>query len=255
MSNSFGGARRGEFLDLLGRRCPARRAAARDRRLCGSRARSARLSDRPASRDGRRPRRSRCRLRARRARSNGCRADNRRRLPPRLRQYGPKSTIVDAARAQGPEIGVIFGSASVVLRPIRQVVLIDGRSIGRQKRRGSGCRAARVRRASRRAARPSRRGAASRMTSPGALPHRLLAQIEHAPVAPDEDRVVARAKHRLGQILVGADHRAAHAEMILEIGVESGRQRRASPRASAENAAQARAAVPRASPLPGCRDG
>ena len=58
----------------------------------------------------------------------------------------------------------------------------------------------------------------------GALPHRVLAKIEHAPVAPDQHRIVAEAEHRFGQLPMRRDQRLPQAEMVLEIGVDRRRQ-------------------------------
>ena len=61
---------------------------------------------------------------------------------------------------------------------------------------------------------------------PGALLHRLLAEVEEAAVAPDQHRIVAEAEQRLGQILVSADQSLAQAEVIAEEGVDTGRNRK-----------------------------
>ena len=52
----------------------------------------------------------------------------------------------------------------------------------------------------------------------GALTHHVPAKIEHAPVAADEDLLVA-VDHRMREVPVGVNHRLPEAEMILEISV------------------------------------
>ena len=61
-----------------------------------------------------------------------------------------------------------------------------------------------------------------------ALPHHLVAEVEHAPVAADQDVRVDLLKYGMGQILVQTDHRVAQAEVVLEIGVDLEREERAS---------------------------
>ena len=58
----------------------------------------------------------------------------------------------------------------------------------------------------------------------GALTHRLLAEKEHAPIAPDKHRIVAETEHRFGQFPMRRDQLLPQAEMVLQIGVDRRRQ-------------------------------
>ena len=56
----------------------------------------------------------------------------------------------------------------------------------------------------------------------------LLTPLVAGLVAPDKHRIVAEAKHRLGQLPMRRDQRLPQAEMVLEIGVDRRRQRKPS---------------------------
>ena len=58
---------------------------------------------------------------------------------------------------------------------------------------------------------------------PGALLHRLLAEVEEAAIAADQHGIIAEAKKRLGQILVSPDQSLAQAEVIAKESVDAGR--------------------------------
>ena len=114
---------------------------------------------------------------------------------------------------------IVFGPFPGVPSPVRQIVLINGRGVWR--RGDEKAHAPQPELVPHRFNQRDRVGdALVAEDEAGALPYRLLAEIEHPSVAADEDRIVAHPKHRLSQILVRPDERLPESEMIAEIGVQ-----------------------------------
>ena len=176
-----------------------------------------------------RPRRSRCSRRARRAAASANRADSRS-APSAVAasMAGRRSTVLDAIGREALEQKIVFGRLARRSAPRTAGLLIDGRRVRRRCDEKADALPLELVAFIAREHVDRLGDALVAHDEAGALPHRLLAEIEHAPVPAHSTASLPDAQHRLGQVLVGADHRAAHAEMILEIGVDGGRKRQPS---------------------------
>ena len=125
-------------------------------------------------------------------------------------------------RREPVEQQVVLGSPSAVLRPVGEIVGIDR---GRVRRHGDQkLDAASLQRRVHARDQIDRVGhSVVAHKEPGALLHRLLAEVEEAAVAADQHGIIAEAEKRLGQILVSPDQSLAQAEVIAEEGVDAGR--------------------------------
>ncbi len=144
-------------------------------------------------------------------------------LSPRVLDCRAQINRCHALCGEVGEKHVVFGRLAWILRPKRQVVLVDGGRVGRHcDQEADSPRLELVVHAHEHLCRLGHPLVAKQKT--GALTHRFLAEKEHAPIAPDKHQVVAEAEHRFGQFPMRRDQLLSQAEMVFEIGVDRCRQ-------------------------------
>ena len=137
----------------------------------------------------------------------------------RLLDGRPQINGRDALRREIREEQIVLGRLARILRPMRQVVLVDRRPVRRRSdEEADAPRLKLLVHVHKHVCRVSHPLIPNEETC--ALAHRFLAQVEHASVAAYQHRVVAEPEQRPGHILVGADQDLTKAEMVPQICVD-----------------------------------